>query len=335
MKCADPKLCYTVNGKKIWRHFSIVKTHLRILLQNKKPDIVTDCGQCIHCRKKRAYELACRCVLHASLYKDNCFLTLTYDEKRKGYHNELEYSDIQNFKKRFRQHVWRTNKKRIEIFNVHEYGKHGKKHWHLIVFNYDFADKTVFSKTAETTLFTSKELERFWPFGFNTVGDVTAASAMYTALYVNKDFKNGNLTNGKKSKSNHSGIGKAYFLQHYRQILTLGYVPVDGRKLPVPRYFQKLAHKHWAWFNDRSYFHDTPLRRKVYSNFTELKPANRHIGNLWPVFKLQRNLVVTELEAEWTSTVDDYLTTNEDPDFIMSASNTLYDLQRRTTDERF
>lgn len=40
-----------------------------------------------------------RCVLHASLYKENCFITLTYDESKDGYHNNKEYADIQKFKK--------------------------------------------------------------------------------------------------------------------------------------------------------------------------------------------------------------------------------------------
>lgn len=96
MKCADPVLCYTDSkGNKKYRHFSLA-SHIHKLSHQQ----VFNCGKCLFCRKKKSYELASRCVLHASLYTDNCFLTLTYDEKQKGYHNVLDYTDIQKFKKR-------------------------------------------------------------------------------------------------------------------------------------------------------------------------------------------------------------------------------------------
>ena len=212
MKCADPKLCYTNGTTKILRHFSQASEIFKLRAQT-----VFNCGTCIFCRKKKAYELASRCVLHASLNKQNCFLTLTYDENKEGYHNVFEYPDIQNFKKRLLQHIntveyshARTRKlkrRRVEkrfrrtsqIFNVHEYGKNGKKHWHLVVFGYDFSDKEIHTFKNQIPLYTSKELEKLWKYGFSTVGSVTEASAMYQAQYMEKDFKNYN--NGTKRKS--------------------------------------------------------------------------------------------------------------------------------------
>lgn len=336
MKCADPVLCYIgPSGKKVYRNFSFAPHVLKLA-----HTLVFDCGKCLHCRKKRAYELACRCVLHASLYRDNCFLTLTYDEKKEGYHNNFEYSDIQKFKKRLRKHC---EPKRIEIFNVHEYGKNGKKHWHLVVFNYSphtepdqggERDCTIHTRSNGISLYVSKTLSRLWPYGFNTVGDVSAASAMYAAQYVNKDFKNGNTHNSKKSHSKHSGIGKPYFLKHYKQILSLGYVPFDGRKLPVPRYFQRLAHKHFCHYYDRSKFFDQRERKRLYRPFRDSE-ASREIADLYRVFEVNKQEKIKDLEVQWRATMDQYLTTKDEPDFIKSNSNALYDLQRKITTERF
>nr|AOV86359.1 putative replication protein VP4 [uncultured virus] len=306
--------------------------------------IVFDCGKCLSCRKKKAYELASRCLLHASLYENNCFLTLTYDETKEGYHNTFEYPDIQKFKKRLRQHCQRNhNGLRIEIFNVHEYGKNGKKHWHLIVFNYSphqepdqnkQPDCTVHSRSHGIGLYVSKTLSRLWPHGFSTVGDISGASAMYTAQYVNKDFKNGNTANSKKSHSKHSGIGRPYFLKHYNQILRLGYVPVDGKKLPVPRYFQKLAHKHYCHFYEPSAFFDTEDRKALYRPFKKEQP-NVEIAELYKAFRLKKQEHVKELEERWAEILGHHLTSKETPDFIKSNSNQVYDLRKKLTTERF
>nr|QJB20151.1 MAG: replication initiator protein [Microvirus sp.] len=332
MKCADPVLCYLDGkGNRIFRHFSIARKSINGI---PKSHIVFDCGKCLHCRKKRAYELAYRCVLHSSLYKENCFLTLTYDEKRKGYHNELDYSHIQKFKKRLRSFVSRRLKRTIELFNVHEYGENGKKHWHLICFNFKPSDGLLLKQTKGNVLYTSPSLEKIWGHGLISFGDVSEASAMYTALYTKKDIKNGNITNGKKSKSNHSGIGKTYFLQNYRQILMLGFVPINGVELPVPRYFIKLAHKHYAHFYDPSFFCDTPTRKALYARFNP-GMANKEIADLYIRFKQTKNSRIAILEEEWKETLTKFFTTSKDPDFIISNENVLYDLNRKNLKEIF
>ena len=330
MKCGNPVLALTANGKKVYRHWKLASQLFRATATP-----ISGCGKCLHCRKKSSSELAMRCVLHASLYEDNIFITATYDEKKPGYHNQLCYTDIQNFKKRLRRHCDRENKK-IEIFNVHEYGKNGKKHWHLIVFNHDFKDKKIYSKKNGNNLYTSKTLEKLWKHGFVTIGDVTEASAMYQAQYMEKDIKNGNNQfNGKASKSNHSGLGKKYFEKNYAQILQLGYVPFSNHRRPVPRYFEKLAHKHWAHFNDQSYFHDLPDRKKRYTKF---KPgeAKEEMSRLYEYYvKNHKQPRVSKMEIEWDQTVDDYLKTGVQPEFVQSLKNTEYNTNNKTKKEKF
>lgn len=347
MKCADPVLCYTIGNSRKFRHFSLASPVAKLF-----HDLVFNCGKCIFCRKKKSYELAIRCVLHASLYQKNCFLTLTYDETQLGYHNTLAYDHIQKFKKRLRQDVntvyyshIKTRKlkkrrvpknyaKKIEIFNVHEYGKNGKKHWHLVVFNHDFTDKKIFTKKNEHNLYTSGVLETLWPYGFSTIGDVSEASAMYQAQYMEKDIKNRNMTNGKKSKSKHSGIGKQYFLKYYKQILTLGYIPFSGKKIPLPRYFHKISHRHYCHYYDPTAFTDILDRKRLYRPFTNDSP-NLELANLFKDYLQTRTQKIQQLTEEWENVITPYLYNHEKPDFMKSAENYLYDLNNKNKIEKF
>lgn len=304
-------------------------------MRASRPVLVLNCDRCLQCRKRRARELAARCVLHASCYDRNCFLTLTYDEKIDGYHNNFSYRDIQLFKKRLRSYVTREFSKSIEVFNVHEYGKQGKKHWHLIVFGFDFEDKEVFSIKNGLPLYTSDELERLWPFGFSTIGDVSEASAMYQAQYMEKDFKNGNVTNSKRSHSKHSGIGRPYFLQNYSQLLRLGYIPFAGAKLPLPRYFERLAHKHYCHFFEPEAFFDIPKGRKALHRPFKIGHENRHIAELFIQYRNSKNLRILEMEQEFNEVLAKFLSDKEDPDFVKSGSNAEYDFLNRNHLEGF
>ena len=61
------------------------------------------CGQCIGCRLERSRQWAIRCVHEASLYKDNCFLTLTYDDEHLPEDGSLNVRDVQLFLKKLRK----------------------------------------------------------------------------------------------------------------------------------------------------------------------------------------------------------------------------------------
>lgn len=300
MKCGNPVLVFLDgNGGRYFRHFDLTRKEK---LSNAWQ--VFNCGKCLHCRKKRAYELAARCVLHGSMYPTNSFLTLTYDEKREGYHNNFDYTDIQKFKKRLRSYVTRRLHVRIEIFNVHEYGRMGKKHWHLICFNYSPEDKEIHTFNKGIPLYTSRTLGELWPYGFSSIGDLSEASAMYQAQYMEKDFRNVHIGTSRKSHSKHSGIGKPYFLKHYKQILMLGYIPFGGNKMPLPRYFEKLAEKMGVQGH-----------KEIYELLTE--------------YKKQKQLKVDELEKEWDQVISQHLTTKRDPDFLIALQNTSHDLRNK------
>lgn len=333
MKCFDPVLCFRLDKQTIYRNWSFAKKNL-LLWHN--PTLVFDCGKCGYCKHKKSIELAARCTLHASLYVHNMFLTLTYDEKKEDYENVLRYRDIQLFKKSLRSHVYRIDGRRIDVFNVHEYGKKGKKHWHAIVFNYRPKD-CVFYTTSDSghALYRSEILRSLWPHGHHSIGGVDEATAMYQAQYMEKDLINGHSpTSSKKSKSTHSGLGKPYFLRHYAQILGNGFVPFGGKKLGIPRYFQKLAHKHWCHFNERSAFFDTKHRKRKYSPF-KLGEENEHISQLYETYRNTKEERIMELELEFEETIRSYLSSKLVLEFEQSGSNYEYNLKHKIKDERF
>ena len=332
MKCFDPVLCYTSDtGKRIFRNHSLASDIIKRVHQKR-----FDCGKCLNCRKKKARELATRCTLHASMYTHNCFITLTYDESKEGYHNELSYSDIQKFKKRLRQRLNRLDGRRIQLFNVHEYGKNGKKHWHLICFNYSPKDKELYTIKNGVPLYTSEELSKDWGHGFITIGDVNEATAMYQAQYTQKDIKNGHEKNEKrKSKSNHSGIGKEWFMKNYRNPLMLGYIPNKGHKVALPRYFERIAHKHYSHFYEKINFHDTPDRKAIHRPFKPEEKPNKEMADLYIHYRDRKEKVIEELEEDWRSVIIDELENNIEPTFIRSGENALYELNKMQKKEIF
>jgi len=63
------------------------------------------CNTCVGCRLERARQWAMRCMDEASLYKDNSFITLTFNDKSLPFNRSLDVSIFQKFMKRLRKEV--------------------------------------------------------------------------------------------------------------------------------------------------------------------------------------------------------------------------------------
>lgn len=139
------------------------------------------CGYCIGCRLERSRQWAMRCVHEASMHEKNCFITLTFSPqalKDRGT-GSLRKRDFQLFIKRLRK----AHGKGIRYLHCGEYGsKRGRPHYHACIFGFDFKDKQPF----KGNLWRSSELERLWPYGYSSIGELTFESAAYVARYVVK-----------------------------------------------------------------------------------------------------------------------------------------------------
>lgn len=237
-----------------------------ILWTNKQgyEKVVVPCGKCVGCRLDYAKDWALRCVHEASMYEDNCFITLTYDEKHVP--AELDVSIFQNFMKRLRR---RYNDVKIRYFHAGEYGgSYGRPHHHAILFNFDFKDKVVSPRVVplspEKVVYESEELGDLWTFGFHGIAEVNFATAAYVAKYcvkkaeshmeIKKNEETGERVqvdkrSGEEKKaefttmSRRPGIGSTWFDVYWRDVYPHDSVVWKGREFRPPRYYDGLLDK--------------------------------------------------------------------------------------------
>jgi len=146
--------------------------------------IIVPCNQCGDCRTKRLSDWGQRCVHHASLYEENSFLTLTYDDAHLPDNGSLNKPDLQKFFKRLRI---KYAPRHISYYACGEYGERTQRaHYHVCLFNLDFKDKIAFRKIGDHTLYLSDQLTEIWGHGNTSVGSLTYQTACYTAAYIMK-----------------------------------------------------------------------------------------------------------------------------------------------------
>lgn len=212
------------------------------------------CGQCIGCRIDKSREWAMRCVHEASLHKDNCFITLTFNEENYPKNGSLVKSDFQKFMKRLRK---RYTGERISYFHCGEYGENLERpHHHACIFGFDFPDKVLYNVRDGIKLYRSAILEELWPLGFCTIGDVTFESAAYVARYCTKKITGDRAAEHYVryseeedelyyvepeyiTMSRRPAIGKNWH-QKFASDTHKNFLTRNGKKVRVPRYYDKL-----------------------------------------------------------------------------------------------
>jgi len=205
--------------------------------------IKVPCGNCIGCRLDRAQKWALRCVHEASLYDENCFITLTYDEEHIPKNGSLVVQDFQKFMKRLRK---KYPDKTIRFFHCGEYGEQTQRpHYHACIFNYDFPDKKPLPSKSKDQLYSSDILSELWPYGLSSIGALTYNSASYVARYIMKKVT------GKKAKeyyqgrkpeyvtmSRKPGLGHQWIKENYKDIYPEDFVVLrGGQKFKAPKYY--------------------------------------------------------------------------------------------------
>lgn len=175
MPCFSPIEAYRAEDGRVVFSSSKVPTVSRMSLS---------CGQCVGCRLERSRQWAVRCMHEASLFDENCFITLTYNDEHLPGDGSLHYEQFQKFMKRLRK---KFPDRKVRFFMCGEYGDlRDRPHFHACLFNCDFPDKYYWKKSNGCRLYRSETLEKLWPFGDSTVGEVTFESAAYVARYVMK-----------------------------------------------------------------------------------------------------------------------------------------------------
>ena len=208
------------------------------------------CGQCIGCRLERSRQWAIRCTHEASLYDDNCFITLTYNDDHLPNDRSLNKAHFQKFMTRLRKRFG----KNIRYYHCGEYGEqYGRPHYHACIFNFDFKDKTLWKKSRENPLYVSETLNELWPYGYASIGSVTFQSAAYVARYIMKKIT-GDAANSHYERvdedgvvtqlqpeyttmSRRPGIGKPWLEKFQSDVYPDDFVVLNQAKMRPPRFY--------------------------------------------------------------------------------------------------
>lgn len=215
--------------------------------------VTVPCGQCIGCRLERSRQWAMRCVHEASLYEQNCFVTLTFSPEHLPADGSLNHRHFQLFMKNLKTRVRRSSGKAaaagIRFYMCGEYGElHGRPHYHALLFNYDFPDKELFTTRNGIPLYRSAFLEELWKYGYSSIGAVTFESAAYVARYILKKVTGDEAAahyGGRRPEytnmSRRPGIARAWFEQFRDDVYPSDVVVLrGGMKLRPPRYYDGL-----------------------------------------------------------------------------------------------
>lgn len=285
MPCYHPLTAYQCSdGEIIWSE----KKGYDITRQLSLP-----CGQCIGCRLERSRQWAIRCMHEASLYKNNCFITLTYSDDHLPSDMSLHYDDFQKFMKRLRKrfkglepsaNVNSNEKYPIRFYMAGEYGENfGRPHFHACIFNFDFPDKKLWQRTSSgSRIYRSSELERLWSFGYSSIGEVNFQSAAYVARYIMKkvtgrmekaegkpqwscglehyqycDLETGEIKQLQPEFNKMSlkpGIGADWYNKYKNDVYPHDYVVVNGKKVKPPKFYDKLYKNDYPYEFDMLHF---------------------------------------------------------------------------------
>lgn len=221
----------------------------------------------------------------ASLYTENCFITLTYNSKNLPNGSTLVLSHFQNFMKYLRKEFGPG----IRFFHCGEYGekKTLRPHYHCLLFNFNFPDKILYSdgppkgpfstfKDKSFKTYTSETLTRLWGKGRCDIGSLTFESAAYVARYCMKKITNKKTrwdTNGKYwpsaavhyggrkpeyiTMSRNPGIGKTWFDEFHSEVYPDDAIPVRGKLVRPPKSYDTILEK-----NNKSLFDQVKEKRR-------------------------------------------------------------------------
>lgn len=207
---------------------------------------ILPCGQCYQCRLERSREWAARCILEAQMHKENCFVTLTYDDAHLPSDYGLQKSDLTNFFKRLR---YNTGVK-LRYFACGEYGDlYSRPHYHICIFGFRPKDLVLIAQNRGVNLYSSDDILKAWQGrGFVSVGDVTFESAAYVARYVMKKVTGERASEHYQGRqpeyvvmSRRPGIAASWFEKYSEDVYPNDFLVIrDNIKCKPPRYFDSL-----------------------------------------------------------------------------------------------
>lgn len=195
MSCFRPIECWRMDND---TKLSFNTSNLAKYEKHRVQKLHVPCGKCIGCLLDRSNDMATRIWCETQNWQNNCFITLTYNNKNLPKNKQLVKSDLQKFWKRLRYYekgyeywdnpVTEKHENPIRYYSCGEYGsKNGRPHYHACVFNWKPSDLKFYKYNHQgDPLYTSKSLSKIWGKGYVIIGNLNYQSACYVARYVTK-----------------------------------------------------------------------------------------------------------------------------------------------------
>lgn len=213
------------------------------------------CGHCMSCKLERAGDMATRSVHEAQMFAEqgfgSCFVTFTFADEFLPRDLSVSIPFIQRFNKRLRKVIGP-----FRFMCSAEYGDRDRRpHYHAVIFGHDFrSDRYLWKRSAGGLLYRSPTLESVWTYGHCLFSDFTRETGGYTARYTTKKV-GGNESEAQYTRtddetgevwqvrpefllsSRNPGLGASWFEKYKADVFPCDYLVIDGRKVPVPRYY--------------------------------------------------------------------------------------------------
>lgn len=211
------------------------------------------CGQCRGCRLRRTRDWAIRAVHEGQMHDKNSFVTLTYDNEHLPHDQTLVVKHWQDFAKRLRKKMGP-----FRFLHCGEYTDNHRPHYHACIFGQNFQhDRVELGNQEGHKLHVSPTLQKLWPYGFHSIGELTFDSAAYVAAYCFKKL-NGQTAKQKYTRtdtetgetwsvrpeyatmSRRPGLGSKWFDKYKGDLYPHDFAVAKGQKFRPPKYYDQL-----------------------------------------------------------------------------------------------
>ena len=233
-------------------------------------------------------------IVHESMQHDsNCFITLTYNNDNLPY--SLSKRDWQLFMKTARRN---REGEKLKYFHCGEYDDNWRPHYHGCMFNLAFPDRELFKSREGINLYTSAELEKWWPYGYSSIGELTFESAAYVARYTLKKVTGDKADDHYQGREPEyitmsNGIGKEFYEDYRGDFFPADETPVPGSRKPiikkVPRYYEKLLGSEMPELLQEVKDRRQDFRRKNWEEYTPERLRAKYKVKQAQVDKLRRS----------------------------------------------
>lgn len=218
------------------------------------------CNHCTLCRVSRAREISTRLIHESYLHGNSMCATFTVAPEHLDPLGSVSKRDAQLLVKRVREKSLRERGALLRHDLISEYSPGLKRpHYHACLFGYWPPDAVASHQSqAGNQEYTSAELTALWGKGRVTFQQFSTGGAAYCARHQSwkltgrpgDDFlavrnSSGDLVGRRAPEfrlcSRRPGLGAGFFDRHGAQMLAYDFTVIDGKRVPLPKYYDRLA----------------------------------------------------------------------------------------------